>query len=602
MRKIFFLVIIPSFILAQYWGERVTEKSYENSDLFFNSYYLNTFGIYQFRDVSKGLFNDPFLRLHLNPALLPEDTTKTEVYLDFRGDRTEAEVIQYNYYPPYYYNGYYDKASIMPIIDPRWYAVTRTEPEPVFSFGILTHPFSDRLFAGATYQMIFRQEPYYQQPTGIYNSRYGKSAYGDELIANSDDIPIIDRYSGSDEMLTRGHLFSGFVGYQLTPKINVGLNINSVIHEREGQYANLNNDLYSTSNNYNWFNTNSVKRNSNYDHIDLNAGINYKFTDQFSLGFKLGQLDGKAKQSYSNYDSSVYSYNNDSENWSQSFSSGATDQHWRHDGTSQYGTITMDYQLAKSTVSFYFDHRQSDIKLKTNSTIDDTSYYSGEWTSNYYHSMYESYSSLSDIRNSHGDNDVTKNEAMLSIRWRETEKVTAFIGFYFAVSTSKIKNYEPVVAMNQYSSKYNYDYTDPASDDYDYSYFYSKFEDKNLVWTYESFRQSIQIPVVFDFHLTKNWNLKLGVNRIWEYWDISEHTIALFSDRTENQNGNITTDKGFGERYTQPDRKFTDNLTEFMAGFSVDISPKLNVNILVEPDTEPEWRIAQWWLSFRAKL
>lgn len=598
MHRIYFLILLPLLLFAQYYGERVTEKSFESSDLFFNSYYLNTFGMYNFRTVSTGLFNDPFLRMHINPALLPEDSTsKTEVYLDFRGDRTEAEIIQYNYYPPYYYDDYALKR-----IDPRWYSVTRTEPEPVFSLGVLTHPFSDKVLVGATYQMLYRQEPYYQTPTNIYNSRYGKNAWGDELIANDSDIPIVDRYSGSDEMLTSGQLFAGFLGYKLTPKINAGLNINTVAHEREGQYANLNNDQYSTTDDRDWFNTNSVNRNSDYNHIDMSAGLNYNFNDKVSAGVKLGLLDGEANQEYTVYDSSRYFYDNDPDNWSRSLSVGGTEQNWKHKGKNKYGTINVDYKIDNYDVSFYYSYQKSNIDLNTNSIIKDTSYYAGEWMSSYARSTYESYSSLSDIRHSTGENNQIRNEAMLSTRWRETENVTVYIGFYIADIETDIENEEPVIAQNQSSYYRFYDYIDPADEDYEYSNYYSRYENKKLLWNYSSKRQSIQIPVVLDFHINESWNLMLGVNRIWEHWDISDKTLAIFANRTENQNGEIVTETNFGERYTQPDEKFTDNITEFMAGLSINITPKLKVNLLVEPDAEPTWRISQWWLAFRATL
>jgi hypothetical protein len=602
MYKFYFILLLPLLLFSQYYGERVTEKSFESSDLFFNSYYLNTFGIYNFRTVSAGLFDDPFLRLHLNPAMLPEDSTsKTEVYLDFRGDRTEAEIIQYNYYPPYYYNSY-SSIDYMPRIDPRWYSITRTEPEPVFSLGILTHPFNEKILVGATYQMLYRQEPYYQTPTGIYSSRYGKNAYGDELVANASDIPIVDRYSGSDEMLTSGQLFGGFLGYKLTPKINIGLNINTVVHEREGQYANLNNDQYSTTNDRNWFNTNSVSRNTDYNHVDMSAGLKYKFDEPVSVGIKLGLLDGEANQEYIKYDSSSYHYDTDPDNWSRSMSIGGTNQDWNHKGKSKYGTLNFEAKFPKNDVSFYYSYRKRDIDLKTTSVIKDTSYYAGEWISNYAHSNYESYSSLSDIRQSNGKNTQSRNEAMLSFHWRETKNVTVNIGFYIAEVETNIENEEPVNAQNQSSYYYFYDYADPADDDYEYSYYYSNYENKRLLWSYTSNRQSIQIPVVLDFHLNESWNLILGVNRIWEHWDINDQTLAVFTNRTNNRNGDTQTETNFGERYTQPDEKFTDNMTEFMAGLSINITPKLKVNILVEPDTEPEWRVAQWWLAFRASL
>ncbi|MEJ2544626.1 MAG: hypothetical protein P8Y99_11215 [Calditrichaceae bacterium] len=602
MNKFYLLLLLPLLLFGQYYGERVTEKSFESSDLFFNSYYLNTFGIYNFRNVSTGLFDDPFLRLHLNPALLPEDSTsKTEVYLDFRGDRTEAEIVQYNYYPPYLYNSYASSRYI-DRIDPRWYSITRTEPEPVFSLGIIAHPFNKKFLVGATYQLIYRQEPYYQQPTGIYNSRYGKSYDGYDLVANSEDIPIVDRYSGSDEMLTSAHLFGGFLGYKLTPKLNVGININTVMHEREGQYANLNNDQYSTQDNRDWFSTNSVERNSDYNHIDVSAGISYKLNEQITAAIKLGLLDGEANQDYAKYDSSSYHYDSDPDDWSRSLNTGKTDQDWNHEGTGKYGTVNLDYKFENNEVSIYYSHRKNDIDLKTTSVIQDTSYYAGEWTSSYAHSEYESYSSLSDIRDSNGKNEQTRNEAMLSIRWRETKNVTVYAGFYFANIESSIENDEPVIARNQSSYYSFYDYTNPTDEDYEYTSYYSNYENKRLLWNYTSKRQSIQIPVVLDFHLNESWNVILGVNRIWEHWDVSDQTLAVFTNRTENRNGDIESETNFGERYTQPDEKFTDNNTEFMAGLSINITPKLKVNILVEPENEPNWRVAQWWLAFRASL
>ena len=37
------ILTLPT-LLAQYWGERVTEKSFESSELYFQSYFLNTYG------------------------------------------------------------------------------------------------------------------------------------------------------------------------------------------------------------------------------------------------------------------------------------------------------------------------------------------------------------------------------------------------------------------------------------------------------------------------------------------------------------------------------------------------------------------------------
>lgn len=336
--------------------------------------------------------------------------------------------------------------------------------------------------------------------------------------------------------------------------------------------------------------------------MDISAGISYKLNEQTTAGIKLGMLNGEASQDYTRYDSSSYHYDSDPDDWSRSLSSGRTNQNWNRDGVSKYGTLNLDYKIDNNDVSFYYSYRKRDIDLKTNSVIRDTSYYAGEWTSTYSHSEYESYSSLSDIRHSAGDNKQTRNEAMLSFRWRETKNVTVYAGFYMADVESDIKINEPVIAQNQSSYYRFYDYIDPQDDDYEYTSYRSKYENKRLLWNYTSKRQTIQIPVVLDFHMNESWNVILGVNRIWEHWDVSDQTLAVFTNRTENRNGDIESETNFGERYTQPDEKFTDNMTEFMAGLSINITPKLKVNILVEPDTEPNWRVSQWWLAFRASL
>ena len=600
MKRLYALLFLPCFIFAQYWGERVTEKSFESSDLYFNSYFLNTFGLYQFRDVAVGLLDDPFLRLQINPALFPDKSeTKTYLYLDFRGDRTEAQVINYNIYPPYYdYASSY--APIRPI-DPRWYAVTRSEPEPVFSFGILTHPWGERLFLGATYQMLFRQESYYQTPTWIYNTRYGYDAAGSKLVANEADIPIVDRYAGSDEMLTSGQLLAGYVGYRLHESIQLGLHINSVFHDREGQYAHLHADQYSSSGDGNWFNTYSSERNQNYDHVDVGAGISYQFNEKIRAGIKAGRLQGDVKQTYLLSDSSIYFYDyNTPSNWSRSYRVALTSQNWKHEGDSRYGTLHLDYDIStKSVLSFFYHYRSNAIDLRSVSDIRDTSYYAGEWTYTSGYSKYESQYAFYDNRTASGKNDLTKQEAMVSVRWQETERVTVFFGFYIQDYESAIATEEPVIARNR--SDYFHEYRDQNNDN-EYRYLYDLYENKKLLWDYKAERRGIQIPVLLNYQINSAWDIMLGINRLWSHWKISDQTTALFTRRTKNENGTIKDEQNFGERYTQPEQKFTDNQTAFVAGMGVQLTPRFKINILVDPQNEPEWRIAQWWLSFRATL
>ena len=94
MKNLMMWLLLPVMLSAQYWGERTTEQSFEQSELYFTSHFLNTFGIYRYKDVAPGLINDPFLNLYINPANIPSfDEKEMMIYLDFRGDRTEEPIL-----------------------------------------------------------------------------------------------------------------------------------------------------------------------------------------------------------------------------------------------------------------------------------------------------------------------------------------------------------------------------------------------------------------------------------------------------------------------------------------------------------------------------
>lgn len=94
----------------------------------------------------------------------------------------------------------------------------------------------------------------------------------------------------------------------------------------------------------------------------------------------------------------------------------------------------------------------------------------------------------------------------------------------------------------------------------------------------------------------------LGLNRILNGWEINNKTTAYFAKRERNDNGQITIENNFGERYTQPTQKITEDFTKIIAGLNVKLSEAFKVNLLVDPEFDDEFRFAQWWLSFTAKL
>ena len=598
--KTLLLLFLPMVLFAQYWGERPNEKSFEESSLYFHSYYLNPFGMYQFSEVSPGLIDNPFLRTHLNPAYIPSDSVAAnQIYLDFRGDRSDLELGRYYPITPYY--DYASSVYYRP--DPRWYTVTRSEPEPLFSVG-LNKQLSENLYFSGSYQFIFKEEGYYETPTGIYNSRYGMDENGAGLTDNG-AVPITDRSAGEDEMHTHGHFWSANLAYRLSDWIRLGINVNAIVHERRGAYANLHADRYSEAQTDDWFNQYSKERTNKYRHLDLGAGVRVNVSAALTAGVKLSYLEGRAEQSFIKKDSSVYYYKwNNGSNYSNhsSFRYGATNQSWDHKGHTASGLVQLDYRLAPTrSLHFYYQYTKRDINLENNSSIRDTSYYAGSYQSSGYNSYYNSWYRMEDTRSASGSSEMKGWQAMLGFRWLETKSSRVNFGVFFSDKYFTKQTGEPVLAENR--SYYYRDYTN--SDGNNTSTRSSLlYEDKRLEWITRTQKQTLQIPVMLEFDFKENYTLMLAVNRIWNYWKIEEKTTAYFKERIEKKNGDdvarITTN--FGERWTEPKRIISEDEIAFLSGLSINISPKFKIIVTASPSFEPVLHMAQWQLGFRAGL
>jgi hypothetical protein len=601
MKKFLIVIIfLPCLLFAQYYGERTTEQSFEQSELYFNSYYLNTFGLKNFRNVAVGLMDDPFLNLFLNPANLPGmEENDFHFYLDFRGDRTEAPIVD-NFVVPYYYSM---DAYYRPYHDPRWFTATRTEPEPTLSFGLLTYPIkeiNEDLFIGGTYQFIHRAEKFYTMPYWIYNSRYAYDSFGAKA-EGLNNVPIVDRFSGKDEMINQGHLFSVFAGYKILDNLNVGLSMNGIVHSRVGGYLSSNKDDYGNIDNNKWENLSSQERNQNYDHLDFNGGLSYNLSPNFTLGFKTGILKGNADQDYISKSSYIYQYKepNVTPEWSSSLSNSITDQNWNQNGKTKYFSLNFCRKSNGKEVLGYYKYSITDIDLSSNSTILDTSFYTSRWIDSYNNSIhdYNGLSSTNDKRTGTGTRTINKSEGILVFRWDLTSFNTISVGIYYRNTQSTVLSNEPVYAVRR-SEHHSHN----SDEQYNYDYSMKLIEDKILEWKYNSGNWTIQIPVLINFKLSDNFGLILGVNRILRGWDISDQTTAYFTLRERLEDGVVKQEKNFGERYTQPSQKITENTTEFMSKLDVSISRALKVSLMVDPEWDHDFRIAQWWLSFNAKL
>ncbi len=593
--KTFLLILIPVVLFAQYWGERPNEKSFENTSVYFKDFYLNPYALYQFDRVSPGLLDDVFLQSYLNPAAIPQDSTAAnQFYIDFRGDRSASPMRFYVAPTPYRYDA---SMSYYPY-DPRWYTVTRTEPEPLFSLG-LSRRLSPNWYANIGYQFVFKEESYYQTPTWIYNARYGKDAMGAALTDES-ATPVVDRSAGEDGMHTRGHFFAANLAYRINEQWSAGFHFNGVSHTRSGEYGRLRRDEYSSDNDGNWFSLYSKKRNNRYFHWAGGVGIQAKMSPKLTLSFKTSYLYGKAQQSYSKSDSSFYGHTwqyNTEHNYHHSSRAGATSQNWEREGKTLSGLFQLQYRWnANSSMQFYYRYAQHSADLQNRSFIRDTSFYAGEYVRTNYQSRYSSWSYLRDQRHAWGDFSRKSHQAMLSFRWLETKRTRVHLGFFFSDNFYQTQTTEPVIAASR--SQYN-SYRNEDGQEENWVCSHSLYEDKTLIWNTNTEKQSIQIPIMLRIKITEQWSLMLAVNRIWDYWRVKEVTTAYFKVRNRKDNAEVKNETNFGERYTEPTRTFSEDTIAFMSGLTIRISPKFQINIMANPQFVPEWRVMQWWLGFR---
>ena len=103
LRNVLAILLILGIPLAnaQYWGERVLEKSFEHSGFFFRPSFVNPYGIGGFGSVAPGLIDEPLLNLQVNPAFLAADSIDSQyAYINFRSTQEIQERDTY-FYPCY---------------------------------------------------------------------------------------------------------------------------------------------------------------------------------------------------------------------------------------------------------------------------------------------------------------------------------------------------------------------------------------------------------------------------------------------------------------------------------------------------------------------
>jgi len=587
------VLVVPS-VRAQYYNERVLEKSFEQADFFFQPSFLNPFGLGGFGRSAPGLIDDPLLDLQLSPALLTLDSLGNNyLYLDFRSNR---DVEQEATYPVYYDRGFVD--SYYPY--PTYYANTRQEVEPVFSGAYLFRPLGRRvpgLALGLSYQAIFRDEGYYAIPTDIYRSSPGYDFAGDR--AAQADVPIEDIYLGNDDMRQVGHFFALNGSYALNPRLRLGFRAAGVLFDREGESGDQSRwrGNYGAETNSYW--SNYEGRNQGYDHWDFSGGLAYQVTERVQAGFAAGYLSGTANQDLARDDSSRYTSGtvNQGTEWNYYVQGGSGNQRWDHTGGTLYGSAYLQARLnERQRLTAYYRFMREDVDLAMEASVRDTSFSDSRSEYDDWVYIWKSVSTVRDDRQGAGTRSGFTHRVAGAMQWRLDDKTQLSLGANLQVDRRRTETTEDVTASlyRSYDNIWN---------DGEYHVVEGRDEVKTLLWDFETRVTSIQIPVLVSRRFGEAFEVMFGINRRMSASRITDETLALFDYRIITQDGITTRRDDFGERYREPTERRTDVQTTLLGGLVVSPTPNFDMRLLVMPNISESYghtkiRRYQWWIGF----
>ncbi len=599
-------VVIVSLLLAlsmteaaaQYWGERVLEKSFEQTNFFFTPSYVNPYGIGSFSKTTPGLLTDPLLDFIVNPARLDLDSLKsTYLYTDFRSSQ---EVQDEGYYPPWIYAAeranYADAPARADMAYyPFYFSPARKELEPVFSGALMVRPAPESihgLITGLTYQLVLQDDKYYGIPQDIYKSTLGYDYNGARSAAES-TLPTVDKYSGSDNISQTGHFLTGFVRYALPFGLDLGGKVSRVTFAREGSYGSSNlwqNSYYGTGTSL-W--SNLEAREQDYGHWDIAGGAQYRLTDQLTVGATFGYLWGNVTQNLVRDDSSYYdnAYTGGSSYYFRSADNG---NDWNHDGHTTYGGIDLTVRPTPATVvTLLYRRERATVDIGLGSAIRDTSYSRYVWTENTVPVTSYSESYLNDNRYGGGSQLNDLDRVTGSLQWTISPAVRLSIGAIVEWQRAETKTTESVL-MDSHSRYWSTTGTWDSR--------YGQQESKDLDWTFTAKRTNFSIPVFVNIRASEVVGILLGLNRVMTQWEADDVTLARFRYRVITTNEGETRQENFGERYTAPTETTTDVQTTFLAGLTVNVAKAFGVRLLVVPTYHEtyegtEFQDLQWWIG-----
>lgn len=591
------LLLASSSACAQYWGERAQAKGFEQNEFYFAPAHLIPYGLGAFAGTTPGLLRDPLLDLVLNPAHLRLDSLDNDlmVYTDLRASRNMQSRDAY-VLPTYRTMDAMTSSIYRPF--PAMFLSTRKVLEPVFSGAVILRPLRDvvpELILGGTYQLMLQDEKYYDIPSDIYRSVMGADYTGRSAAAVS-DMPVIDRYSGDDNMHQSGHFISLFARYAFSPSIEAGVKVGRVLHERNGAYGSTNlwNSYYASQYTSLW--SNREKRDQEYQHWEVAGGVMVRLSDRVTLGVSGGRLTGTGTQALTNEDTSYYGYGSSGVPTSEYIAAGGKLSEWGNNGT----TTEIGFELrsrigSRTMMTLFYRPRWSTVGLTTASYISDTSSSFYTWTNNNETVTSRSRSHLLDRRIGTGEDRSNTDLFLATFTWDINDAVTLSLGGQLELYSREIRSDEDVEVrgMSEYTS---------TSTQYPYANLHENIESKHLQWTFAATRQSFRVPVFVTIKASRVTGILLGLTRDISRWKIDDMTLASFRRRYVYDNGTVQEKFNFGERYTEPQETTTDVRTTFMAGLTVAPSPMFQARVLMVPvfadrPDGGELEQLQWWLG-----
>ncbi|MBC7186320.1 MAG: hypothetical protein H5U38_04695 [Calditrichaeota bacterium] len=588
------VVLATAQARAQYWGERVLEKSFEQTEFFFLPNHVLPYGLGAFRTVVPGLMDEPLLNAAVNPAYLCRaDLQRPYLYLDFRNTKVVEEGQGY-VWPGVYVEGRAASEFVPPY--PCFYMQTRRLAEPVFSGAVLAQPFGKKLSLGLTYQALLQDQAYYSIPQDIYRARVGLD-YAGNSVARAEDIPVVDRYRGTDEMHEAGHFLAALAGYKLSPRLHLGAKVNRTLFKRQGSFGSQNLGEVAPHSGQSLWRT-SEERTQDYDHWEMAGGVSWGASKKVEIGATAGYLWGDALQSLTRSDSSCWYYKSQGSRDSSRYVQGAaTQQDWDHRGKTTYGAVTLWAELSPThQLVGYYMYLSQRTDIAVSSLARDTSFsaYFSSWNGEWYQGHGES--ALSDVRSGVGEGPVKLHRLAAALRWQLEKQMRLHLGVQFENKRRSIVTSEGVLGSRHSSFSHG------GSNSPQWHSYGRVDEDKTLHWDFQVRETAVRIPVVLTWQPAKRVELLLGLNRSMKQWEITDVTTAIFAFREVTEDTVTSRKTNFGERYTDPREKRSEVQTTFLAGVTVRPSARFGARLLAVPHyaSTPAGmtlREMQWWLA-----